>query len=108
MSPRSETSLIVLTRWLDGLSYQQVRGVESLQPAKLANGRHLRGVELAVGLILARDRRLYRVLDGVAHVVPLHLVAEQFDPHRLMTAFRSAKRTARARRRAARRGRFAA
>lgn len=52
-------SSAALRSWLSSVTRRQLRLVESLQPATLPSGRRLRGVRLAEGLYLGRNKQLY-------------------------------------------------
>lgn len=59
-----------LSRWLRTISYETMRGVESPQSALRPDGRRLRGIEVAPGLYLARDRQFYMTTPASpAHAV---------------------------------------
>ena len=58
-----------LTEWLSTLSYQDVRNVESLQPARLPNGSRLRGILITPDLCLGRNRQFYDV--STPQAIPL-------------------------------------
>jgi hypothetical protein len=78
------------TMWLDRLRQRQIRRVESMQPALLPDGRRLRGVLLAPGLCLARNRRFYEIAQGKAYELPTSVVLAQYSVAALQKLFRSA------------------
>lgn len=45
--------------WLDGISYQKIRSIESMQPVELPNATVLRGISFGHGVFLGRDRKFY-------------------------------------------------
>lgn len=68
------TELVAFRRWLDTLSYNGLRALESSTPTFLPTGRRLRGVEFVPGLWLLRNRTWARVVtDGpyASEVTPL-------------------------------------
>lgn len=64
-------SVDALAAWLRSLTVRQIRLVEDLHPVTVqSSGRRLRGVQLAEGLWLARDRQLY-LRAGMDTVIPV-------------------------------------
>lgn len=95
-APNTATSLTELLDWLDGVAYRDIRRAESVQTVDVTVGsnstRPLRGVAIAPGLVLGRDKKFYRVLDGHAVVMPASLVVEQFDLKQLKHGYGMALR----------------
>lgn len=89
------TGLVALARWLEQLKYNDIRRAESFQSVTFQDGKkrkQLRGVMVADDLCLSRNRLFYKILDDKAVVMPLSLVAEQYNVEALISGYRTAKR----------------
>lgn len=94
-------SIAALRSWLSSITRRQLRLVESLQSVTLVTGRRLRGVRLAEGLYLGRDRQLYMAPDPdrtVATRITDELVIQLYHVGLIRRAYADALTVARGRR----------
>ena len=82
-----------LFKWTDSLYYRQIRGSESLLPGLTEKGKRIRGLTLAPNFYLARDKRFYQVVDGVAKEIDPWTVCQMYDLDTLKALFDGALKT---------------
>lgn len=88
-----------LSAWTASLDYTLIRSVESLQPSSFVDGRRVRGLLLAPGLVLARDGQFYDTREKTAvHLSPAK-VLEQYPVQQVKDMFNVAWDSTRAARR---------